>query len=104
MGKLRLEVYPWLTNTLGAESLNPIILEEEIAEGETVKDLLNRMAPRYPRFVEAIFNTKTQQLTGVVSLFYNGRMLELLGGVETRLSPETTLTLMPPWEGGQRRE
>ncbi len=100
MGKLRLEIYPWLSSTVGADPITSVILEEEIADGETVKDLLSRMAPRYPSFVEAIFHTKTQQLTGLVSLFYQGRMLELLDGVGTRLSPQTTLTLVPPWEGG----
>ena len=99
MGKLNIEVLPSLAEALGMESTS----EEGIADsdsGFSVKDLLERLCARYRRFGEIVFDPRKQELTGQVVIFVNGRHLELVDGLKTRLADGHTLTFIPYIEGG----
>ncbi len=101
MSKVRLEILSWLTETLDIEETSSAVsLEQEIEEGKTVRDLINRLATRYQRFGQTVFDINAQKLTGKVSIFFNGRTLELVNGLETKLSDGDTLTFVPLIEGG----
>ena len=101
MGKVRVEILSWLTETMSVEGTSDeITIDQEIEGDKTVRDLLNRLVGRYPRFGQIAFDVKGQRLTDRVSIFFNGRNLELVNGLETRLSDGDTLTLVPPIEGG----
>ncbi|MFH0768669.1 MAG: MoaD/ThiS family protein [Chloroflexota bacterium] len=101
MSKVHLEILSWLTETLDIEGNNDTIsLEQEIEEGKTVSDLLNRLATRYPRFGQVVFDVNAQKLTERVSIFFNGRNLELANGLATRLSDGDTLAFVAPIIGG----
>ncbi len=101
MGKVRIEVLPALGEALGIEATG----EEDISGGESpghfsVKDLLNRLGTRYRRFDQLVFDADGQQLTGQVVIFLNGRNLELIDGLETKLRDGDTVTFIPFIEGG----
>ncbi len=101
MSKVRLEILSGLTETLGIEGTSDVVsLEQEIEEGKTVRDLLNRLAARYQRFGQVVFDVKAQKLTERVSIFFNGRNLELVNGLATKLSDGDTLTFVAPIVGG----
>jgi len=101
MSKVSLEILSWLTETLDIEEKsNAISLEQEIEEGKTVRDLLNRLATRYPRFGQVVFDVKAQKLTERVSIYFNGRNLELANGLATKLSDGDTLAFVAPIVGG----
>lgn len=101
MSKVRLEVLSQLTETLGIEGTSDnVSLEQEIEEDETVRDLLNRLATRYQPFGQVVFDIKAQKLTERVSIFFNGRNLELANGLRTKLSDGDTLTFVTPIAGG----
>jgi len=101
MSKVRLEILSRLTETLDIEGTSDTVsLEQEIEEGKTVRDLLNRLATRYQRFGQVVFDVKAQKLTDRVSIFFNGRNLELVNGLKTKISDGDTLTFVPFIEGG----
>jgi MoaD family protein len=101
MPKVRLEFLSWFAAILGTEkSDEDTVIETTIEENRTVKELLNRLALKYPRFEERIFDTRTQKLNTKVAVFYNGRHLEMANGFETVLRDGDTLTFLPPIEGG----
>ncbi|MBI2979604.1 MAG: MoaD/ThiS family protein [Chloroflexi bacterium] len=101
MSKVRLEFLSWLANTFGIEGTSEeIILEAKIEGDNKVRDLLNQLASRYPRFEQIVFDTKTQKLTEGVNVFLNNHLLELMNGLETKLNDGDILTLVPPIEGG----
>ena len=101
MSKVRLEFFSWLADTLAVEGTGgEIILEEGIEENKTVRDVLSHLAVGHPRFGELIFDVKTQKLIGRVSIFFNGRLLEMANGLDTRLRDGDVLTFVPPIEGG----
>ncbi len=101
MSKVRLEILSWLTETLDIEGTSDAVsLEQEIEEGKTVRDLLNRLTTRYQRFGQAVFDVKAQKLNERVSIFFNGRNLELENGLATKLSDGDTLTFVATIVGG----
>ncbi len=101
MGKIRLEVLPALAETLGIETTSEeVISDQESADAQLVRDLVNRLATRYQRFGQIVFDINTQKLTGRVVIFFNGRSLELVNGLETKLSDGDILTFVPLIEGG----
>ena len=101
MAKVRLEILPWLAETLGIEgSGEKVISGQEIEGARSVRELLNRLANRYQRFSQIVFDINAQELTGQVVIFFNGRALEPVKGLETKLSDGDILTFVPFIEGG----
>ena len=96
-----LEVLPSLAETLGIEGASEEVISEREDEGDrSVRGLLNRLGARYQRFGQLVFDINAQKLTGNVVIFFNGRALELVNGLETKLSDGDTLTFVPLIEGG----
>jgi molybdopterin converting factor small subunit len=100
MSSVCLEVMPWLSHYLAAERSGRVILEREIDDGTTVKDLLEDIASQNQAFKEVLFDAKTGRLAGHISLILNGRFLELAGGLEAKLRPGDIIRLMPGFSGG----
>jgi len=101
MGKVRLEVLPSLAETLGIEGTSEEVISDQEIEGDkSVRYLLNRLCARYQRFGQIVFDIDAQKLTGRVVIFLNGRALELVNGLESKLSDGDTLTFVPLIEGG----
>ena len=90
---------PWLSQALGAQD-SRLVLAEEIEEGETVGELLARIAATHERFGELALDPETGGLSGHVSLTFNGRLLELLDGLQTKMSDGDTIVLVPAFAGG----
>lgn len=101
MGKVRVEVMPWLGETLGMAATSDEVIPESENEGdESVRSLLNRLCARYQLFDQFVFDNNTRQLTGKVVIFLNGCDLELGDGLDTKLSDGDTLTFVPLIVGG----
>ena len=59
---VHLEILSSLVDTLDSDSKSDtVILEQEIEEGITVRDILNRLSIKYQRFVEVVFDVKAQK-------------------------------------------
>jgi molybdopterin converting factor small subunit len=100
MSRVQVEIMPWLSRYFAAEHYEHVVLEREVRDGATVRDLLDELAAQNQEFKEVLFDAKTGRLAGHVGLILNGRFLELTGGIETRLQPGDTLRLMPGYSGG----
>ena len=101
MGKVRLEMLSWLGGALGIDGgSNEVVMEVQIGEKETVRDLLGKIAAQYPRFGQNVFDIKMGALNQRVNIFLNGHPLVLEQGLETILKNGNTLTLLPVMEGG----
>ena len=101
MGRILLEVFPSLAETLGIEGKHEeAVSAQEIAAGFSIRDFLGRLCARYPRFNEFVFNSNDDELSDQTIIFLNGRNLGLIEGLDTRLKDGDTLTLIPFVEGG----
>ena len=97
MVKVRLEILPSLAETVGIEETSEEVISEE---DRSVRVLLNQLGARYRRFGQIVFDIEAQELTGKVVIFFNGRALELVNGLDSELSDGDTLTFVPLIEGG----
>jgi molybdopterin converting factor small subunit len=101
MSTVHVELLSWLADTVDRENASKdTVLVQEIDDGNTVRDLLVRLADIYPRFGKSVFDVKDRKLSGMVAVFYNGQHIELVNGLETRLNQGDSLTLAPIIEGG----
>ena len=100
MPRVKPEVLPWLTVAFGAKGPGHLVIEEEVDLGATVRDLFDRLAFQYQGFAELVFDRDRRQLTGLVSVILNDRILELQGGLDTTFADGDTIILLPAYSGG----
>jgi molybdopterin converting factor small subunit len=102
LSKVSLEFLSWLADIVAPSGRTDgrLVIEREIKDDSTVKELLLALARTYPRFKQAVFDVRSQKLNGGIGIFYNGRQLELADGLETRLKDRDALVFYPIIAGG----
>jgi len=97
-GKVRLQFlmgdYP------GWTPAGPMVMEEAIEEGESLRSLLHRLAGRSPRFFGSLFDTETQTLSDEVAVVINDRIDPFSRGLETHLQDGDCILIFPFIAGG----
>ena len=101
VSSVRVEVMPWLSRYFGDEGRTRIVLERELTDGETVKDLLEKLSLHSREFREVLFDPGTGRPGRYMTIVLNGRLLELAGGLETKLKHGDTIMLMAALAGGR---
>jgi len=100
MNSPRVELRLWLKDWPGWNQAGPIILQEPIEEGETLRSVLNRLAERVPQFKETIFDPMTQSISDEVALVINDRFQSLSLGLEIKMQDGDRILLFPYLAGG----
>ncbi len=77
-----------------------LVLEKEIEEGTTLKNLLNEMVTTHREVVEITFDTQSQKLTGAMAIILNGTFIQLLNGLETKIYDGDAISFIPLIVGG----
>ncbi|KUO42779.1 MAG: hypothetical protein APU95_06270 [Hadesarchaea archaeon YNP_N21] len=76
----------------------------EISGVGTVMSLLNELTKKYgPRLGDQLFDPKTRKLRGYVNILVNGRGVNLLSGLDTKLNDGDVVAIFPPVSGGLRK-
>ena len=96
-GKVRLEF--WMADRLGLDQPGPLIVEEPLEEGESLRSLLTRLAGQIEPFAEAVFDPRTQSLSSEVSLLFNNH-IDLPQGMDTKLKEGDQILFLPILAGG----
>lgn len=95
MLKVQVKAFAKIRDVLGRK------VELEVREGMAVGDLLNQLIEKYgDAFKRQIFNPETGELRSYVKVLLNGRDIDFLKGLETRLNDGDVLALFPPMAGG----
>ena len=100
MSRVCVEVMPWLSRYFGTEHHGHVVLEGEVADGTTVKDLLEEISSHNREFRDVLFDSDTGRQGRYMTIVLNGRFLELTGGLETKLKPDDTVLLLATLSGG----
>ena len=101
MAKVTLEIRPPLSRKVApAKELGSFVLEEEIDQGETLRDLLVRVASRDSKAWVALFDVQTLRMARNVLTIFNGRSLTPSKAVETRLSDDDRIVFLGLLSGG----
>lgn len=97
-GKVRLQFlmgdYPGWTQA------RPMVMEEAIEEGDSLRSLLRRLAGRSPQFLDPIFDTETQTLSDEVAVVINDHINNFSQGIETKLKDGDRILIFPYLAGG----
>lgn len=102
MPAVTVEVLSWLARPFREDGREGTISwQEEVAAGETLERLLERLTQHKPPFAE-IYDAADRRLAEHVELVINGRIYELVGGLSYQLSPGDTVTVFPGYAGGER--
>ena len=81
-------------------AFDEVIADQKMPGDYSVSDLLDGLCNRYHRFAQTVVDLDRQKLTGQVVIFLNGRNVDLVDGLDTRLTDGDTLTFIPFVEGG----
>ncbi|MBM4333728.1 MAG: MoaD/ThiS family protein [Deltaproteobacteria bacterium] len=96
----RVKLEFWMADRLGFDQPGPVILEEEIEEGESLRSLLTRLAERFSHFSEALFDPETQSLSSEVSIILNNQIPNPSQGLDTKLKEVDRILFLPILAGG----
>ncbi|HIE27496.1 TPA: hypothetical protein EYP66_09435 [Candidatus Poribacteria bacterium] len=97
MNTVEVKITSWLGDVFfGGESKN---LTLSINEGDTVIDLLDKLVTEHNCARDALFNAEGR-LHGYVRIIINGRFMELLDGLKTKLHNCDKVMLLPSYAGG----
>ncbi len=88
-----------MADRLGFDQPGPIVVEERIQEGESLRSLLSRLAGRFPNFSESLFDPQTQSLSSEVSILLNSHV-NLPQGMDTPLKDGDCILFLPILAGG----
>jgi molybdopterin converting factor small subunit len=67
--------------------------QEEVAPGETLGRLLDRLIHQKPAF-RSIYDPETKRVTNHVELVVNGRIYQLIGGLTYKLNDADTIGVL----------
>ena len=90
--RIRLEIEPL--------KLGRMVLEEEMEEGSTLKDLLNELAITHHEVIKYFYGLKDRKLTGAAAIALNGSLIQTLNGLETRINNSDVIAVVPLLVGG----
>ncbi len=95
--KVRLEF--WMADRLGWGDPGPVVLEEPLQEGESLRGMLTRLAQRFGPSSEALFDPQTQSLSSEVTIVMNDH-INLPQGLDTTLKDGDRVLFLPILAGG----
>jgi molybdopterin converting factor small subunit len=87
VNRIQIEIEPY--------RMRRLVLHQEMQDGATLKDLLRELMPTYKEAIEIAFDSKEQKLTGAVAVTVNGRLIQALGGIDTRIRDGDVIALIP---------
>jgi len=100
MSSVRVEIMPWLSRYFNDQRSGRVVLDRDVTDGATLRDLLEEIASPNERFKAVLFDPETGSLAAHICLILNGRFLQLMGGLEAKLRPGDTVRVMPAFSGG----
>jgi molybdopterin synthase sulfur carrier subunit len=87
----KVRIPPTLREQTGGE-------REVVAEGGTVRDLLDDLMARFPALRSQL--VEDGELASFVNVYVEGEDVRTLDGVETEVTPGSTVILLPAMAGG----
>lgn len=102
MGEVQVEFVGELTGAHGFQSqgLGRYVILLEIGTGQTLRDILAKLAAEHGAFAKAVFHPETQRLRSSIIVVINDRVAEAMGGLDTELSENDRILLLSVLAGG----
>jgi molybdopterin synthase sulfur carrier subunit len=75
-------------------------IEVTLPDGAIVRDILNRLGELRPVLADRLLD-EDGNIPPSINVFVNGRDIRDLGGLDTPVTPDDELTILPPAAGGR---
>ena len=100
VASVELHVYPPLSYKMSSKRVGALILKKEIDQGETLGDLLARLANSDHEAWWAIFDAQTNEIRPIIMIIFNGALLAFAEAPKTRLSDGDQIAFRLAYGGG----
>jgi molybdopterin converting factor small subunit len=88
-----------MADRLGFDQPGPVVLEEPLEDGDSLRHLLTRLSGRFAHFSENLFDPENQSLSSEVTLVFNNHV-DLPQGMDTKLRDGDQVLFLPILAGG----
>jgi hypothetical protein len=85
---------------MSSQRVGPLILEEKIDQGETLGDLLVRLANGNHEAWQQIFDAQIHRIQPIIMTIFNGTALAFSEAPQTRLSDNDQIAFRVAYGGG----
>ena len=75
-------------------------IEVALADGAAIRDLISRLVELRPVLADRLLD-EDGNIPPSVNVFVNGRDIRDLGGLDTTVTPDDEVTVLPPAAGGR---
>ena len=90
-----LEIRPPLSEGLGKSNMSL-----QLEEGAVFEELLQKLATKSPRLGDRILDAQNRRIRGDIVVVVNDRLLDLAGGMSTKLEEGDKVVFLPAYQGG----
>jgi len=98
--KVTLEVTTWVTKLVGGDGTGHRIVDEPIAPGETVRQVLRRYSARFPALDAALWSPDRAALGEHLEVLVNDAVLGVAHELDSPLEGGERITLLGQFMGG----
>lgn len=98
--QVQVKALPWFSEILAPGQQRSVLLEEDLPAGSSLRSLLARLAARYARFDQAIYDPQRDFLRETVVITHNGRLVSPAACLGLVLQNGDRVALIPAYSGG----
>ena len=100
MYTVKLQLYSWISSSLGVSERGSNLLKKKVPEGTTLRAFFTELANSHPEFRKLVFDPGTGSMNDEVVIMLNNRLVQFNDTADTKISDKDTITLSPVLIGG----
>jgi len=93
MAHIKVKLYPVIAQRIKGDSIISM-------EADQVKDIINKLIEIYGESLKNLILDENQQIKHTIGIFVNGKNIQTLNGVETKLNNDDEVYILPIVAGG----
>lgn len=104
MAKIRIEIFPWLTDFFPPRRPGRLAWDEVIGENYTLRDLIAQLEARNAAFVKSIYDRQADVILSHVNVIVNDTMLDMVTALDQPVRDGDCVMFVPGFSGGEAYE
>lgn len=93
MANVKVKLYPVIAQRIKGNSIIPM-------EADQIKDVINKLIEIYGESLKNLILDENQQIKHTIGIFVNGKNIQTLNGIETKLNDNDEVYILPIVAGG----
>ena len=98
--RVTVKVFSWFAETLVPGQTTTLGVEEALPPGATLRALFDRLATRYAKFAEVIYDPRQDLIQTHVMISHNERLVSGPATLDLELHQGDSICLIPAYAGG----